>query len=363
MKTRSNQSGWPFIGGVRVCPHKSRSSHERPREAANPPKPNGPLPDEGRTKVSTSERQPQLRSISSRQPSRVFRVIACLALEWLAFGVGRAAPLSAAPGVAFEQRVGEQATTGVTLRDETGRSVHFGELLGGKPAVLIFGYSRCPQLCSVVANGAVQTLRAIRPSVGRDFSVLYVSIDPGDSTRDLAGLKRRDAGRYGRDGAAAGWHCLAGTERNVRRLANSVGFYYVYDKRQKLYNHASGFVVLTSDGRIAQYFFGVDYVAKDVAAALERAAAGHTGSTVYQLLLVCARGLGISGKYGPTIWVTLEIAVIATIIAVFGGIGWMFWQERRSAFGGGTSRRGLPRAASRGVTSSRLHRSDEEAQL
>ncbi len=243
----------------------------------------------------------------------------------------RAAALApAAPGVSFDQRIGEQLPLDATFRDETGTPIHLGTYFDHQPVVLVFGYSRCPQLCAVVSNAAVQMLRVLRPSAGRDYTVMYVSIDPTDTPRDLAALKRRDTGRYGRHGTASGWHYLSGSEASILRLTDAAGFHFTYDPRSKLYAHASGFIVVTPAGRIAQYFLGIDYAPKDVASALERAAAGQTGSTVYSLLLLCARGIGISGRYGRVIWVTLEIAVILTVLAVFGGIAWMLRQERKS---------------------------------
>jgi protein SCO1 len=235
----------------------------------------------------------------------------------------------AVPGVSFEQRIGESLPLDVLLRDETGAAVRFGDYFGQRPAVLVFGYSRCPQLCSVVANATVETLRTLRLTAGRDFSVLYVSIDPTDGSRELTAMKRRDVGRYGRSGVEPGWHYLGGATGELRRLTNAAGFHFTYDERSKLYAHASGFLVLTPSGRVSRYFLGVDFTAQDVAAALERAAKGKSGPSVYNLLLVCARGLGITGKYGRIIWVGLEIAVSLTVIAVFGGIGWMFYQERK----------------------------------
>lgn len=253
-----------------------------------------------------------------------------LALGVLALGVCSGAPITAVPGVSFEQRLGATLPLDTRLRDENGQATDLRNLLDRRPAVLVFGYSRCPQLCSVVANATVETLRALEATAGRDFSVVYVSIDPRDTSRDLAALKRRDVGRYGRTGVAGGWHYLGGTDRDLHRIADAAGFHYVYDERQKLYSHAAGFLVLTPDGQVSQYFLGVDFTAKDVAKALERAQSGQTGESVFNLLLVCARGLGISGKYGRIIWVGLEIAVSLTVLVVFGGIGWMFWQERKS---------------------------------
>ena len=265
----------------------------------------------------------------------IFNIRACLAFGAVGFGIF--APTIAAreyvappvPGVSFEQRIGERLPSDVPLRDENGESATFGQLLAHRPAVLIFGYSRCPQLCSVVSNATVETLRDVRLTAGRDFNVVYVSIDPTDTARELAAMKRRDVGRYGRTDVESGWHYVGGDASATQRLATAAGFHFAYDERQKLYGHPSGFLVLTPDGRISRYFLGVDFDAKDVASALERAGEGKTGQSVYNLILVCARGLGVGGKYGRIIWGSLEAAVILTIALLFGGIGWMLWQERR----------------------------------
>ncbi|HTL66052.1 MAG TPA: SCO family protein [Lacunisphaera sp.] len=244
-----------------------------------------------------------------------------------------AAPASAAPtqvaGVDFEQRLGAQLPLDGTYRDDTGRSLPLRSYFGHGPVVLIFGYSRCPQLCSVVAEGTVETLRSLEPTVGRELSVLYVSIDPADTPRDMAAMKRRDAGRYGRSGSEGGWHYLTGSPAAIRRLTDAAGFHFKYDPATRLYAHAAGFLVLTPDGRASRYFPGVDFSAEDLATALERAGKGKTGESVFNLLLVCARGLGVSGRYGRLIWDVLGVAVGLTVVALFGGIAWMLRAERR----------------------------------
>jgi protein SCO1/2 len=236
----------------------------------------------------------------------------------------------AAPGVGFDQNIGATLPLGTLLRDETGSRVRLGDYFGRRPVVLVFGYSRCPQLCSIVASGVVDALRGVEPSVGRDYELVYASVDPTDTPRDLAALKQRDVGRYGRTGAERGWHCVAGDDAAIRAFTAAAGFRYTFDPRTRLYAHASGFLVATPDGRIAGYFLGVDFAAKDVARSLERAAAGKTGAPVFNLLLLCAHGLGITGRYGAIIWTTLTVAVLATVAIVFGGILWMLRAERRT---------------------------------
>jgi protein SCO1 len=250
----------------------------------------------------------------------------------LVSGAGAQSPwvAPAARGVAFEQRIGGQLPLDTRLRDENRREVQLADFFHHEPVVVIFGYSRCPQLCAVVSNGTVGALRDLSATAGRDYRVVYVSIDPTDTPRDLAAMKRRDVGRYGRTGAEEGWHYLAGDESAIRRLTAAAGFHYTFDAHTKLYAHPSGFLVATPDGRIARYFLGVDFDPKEIASALERASAGKTGEPTFNLLLVCARGLGITGRYGQIIWMALSVAVVTTALGVFGGIGWMLRAERRA---------------------------------
>lgn len=259
----------------------------------------------------------------------IIALLACL----LAERVFASAPWKppAVPGVAFEQQLGARLPMEEVFRDETGARTTLSDALGGNPAVVFFGYSRCPQLCSVVANGTVEALRGVSATAGRDFSVTFLSIDPAETARDLAAMKHRDVQRYGRTGVESGWHYLAGEESAIRRVTEAAGFRFTFDPRQKLYAHASGFLVVTPDGRVARYFLGVDFRGEEIAAALTRARDGKIGEPVFALLLACARGLGVSGKYGALIWSALGVSVAVTVTAVFGGIGWMLWQERRGA--------------------------------
>lgn len=265
---------------------------------------------------------------------RLWRLPAAAALAglaWPSLAMGSPPAAELFPGVGIEQRIGERLPRDGVFRDETGRTLHFGDLLGHGPAVLIFAYSRCPQLCSIVADASVQTLKQIRPEAGTDFEVITVSIDPTDGPLELAAMKRRDLYHYGRAADEAGWHYLCGSEPAVRSLARAAGFFYSYDPRQKLYAHAAGLIVVTPDGTISRYFLGIEYSAKDMVAALKRAGEGKTGESAFDLLLLCARGLGVAGKYGKLIWAVMQASVVATALALFGGVGWMLWSERRAA--------------------------------
>ena len=249
-----------------------------------------------------------------------------LALVLLAGGIRLAAQAPAR----YEQRIGARLPLATPLADELGRSAPLGGIFADRPVLLVFGYYKCPQLCSVLARGVVDSLRELRPSVGRDFDLAYVSIDPTDTPAD-ARIERATAVRaYGR-GGTEGWHYLTGPAPAVRAVAEAAGFNYRYDPVTRQYSHPSGFVVLTPQGVVSQYFLGIDFDRKDIAAALERAGRGETGRPAYDLVLECFRGDFIAGRYGRLIWRVLEASVTLTVLALFGGIGWMLRQERAAA--------------------------------
>jgi protein SCO1 len=250
--------------------------------------------------------------------------ILCLAL------VGGSPLAAVVPGVGFEQRVGESIPLSTVFRDTEGKTQLLGGWFHEKPVVLWFGYARCPQLCSVVAEGMVSSLRPLQPSVGREFDVVMISIDPTEPALISKQSRDQAVGRYGRETAARGWHYLSGSEAAIKQITDAAGFHFTYDARSLQYAHPSGFLVLTPQGRISAYFPGVDFAPKEVAAAIARAGRNGIGQKAVDLLLVCFRGEGISGRYGLVIWRTLGTAVALTVFALAFGIGRMLWLERKS---------------------------------
>ncbi|HVU18127.1 MAG TPA: SCO family protein [Candidatus Didemnitutus sp.] len=253
------------------------------------------------------------------------RVIALIFL--LANTMVRAATPS---DVRFTQRLGNALPLQTVFADETGRQQELKYWFRGRPVFLWFGYSRCPQLCGVVADGMVTTLRSLRPSVGKDFDVIRIGIDPTETTRDAAIDRGVVIGHYGRSGAAGGWHYLVGSERAIATVTAAAGFGFRADQATREYAHPSGFVIVTPDGRISSYFLGVDFSADDVAAAFERARGGGIGQKVFDLLLLCFRGDAIGGKYGVVIWRVLWAGVLLTVASLGLGIGRMLWTEFRT---------------------------------
>lgn len=231
--------------------------------------------------------------------------------------------------VDFEQRLGASLPLNAVFRDETGSQVTLSHYFGERPVVLAMAYYRCPNLCTVVLNGMLESLRDVRQEVGRDFDVVVVSIDPKETPSLAAEKKHTYSTRYGRPGSAKGWHFLTGNEPAIRQLADAVGFHYVYEPQSQQYAHASGIVIVTPDGKVSRYFLGIEYPPKEVRAALLQASESKIGSLTSRLLLLCFHYDPHTGRYTLIITRVLQIAGIGTALLVGGMIVWMACYERR----------------------------------
>ncbi|HEU5078380.1 MAG TPA: SCO family protein [Opitutaceae bacterium] len=229
----------------------------------------------------------------------------------------------------YDQNIGRALPLNLVFTDESGQPFDLHEAFGQGPVVLVFGYWHCPQLCSVVSNAAIQALRQLRPEAGNRFSYVYVSIDKSDTPRDAAVAKAHDLKLFAHAGAEPRWHYLVGSEANVRALADAAGFNYKFDQPTKEYAHPSGFVIVTPSGVISRYFLGIDFKSEEIAKSLRDAAKGGTGNPVFDLVLLCFRGEGITGPYGKIIWHVLQVAVTSTVLALVLGIARMLRDERR----------------------------------
>lgn len=218
--------------------------------------------------------------------------------------------------VGFDQRLNEQAPLDAEFRNEAGRTVRFGDCLGGKPTVLVLSYFRCPMLCTQVLNGLVEGLRGIPFDVGREFNVVTVSFDDRETPELAAAKKASYVEDYGRPGAAAGWHFLTGEQASITRLTNAVGFRYRYDRHQDQFAHASGIVILTPAGKIARYFYGIQYPARDLRLGLVEASQNKIGSPVDQVLLFCYHYDATTGKYTQDAMNLVRFAGAITILVL-----------------------------------------------
>ena len=231
--------------------------------------------------------------------------------------------------VGFDQRLGEQTPLDAQFVDESGQTVRLGDYFHGKPVILVMAYYRCPMLCTLVLNGLVQGMLDMDFDIGKEFEVVTVSFDPRE-TPDLAAAKKATyITRYGRPGAAAGWHFLTGQEPSIRRLANAVGFRYQYDPTTDQYAHAAGIMILTPEGKIARYFYDVRYFGGDLRLGLVEASANRIGSPVDQVLLFCFHYDPSAGKYGVAVMNFVRLGGLLTMLGLGTFLIRQFRRERR----------------------------------
>ncbi len=218
--------------------------------------------------------------------------------------------------VGIDQRLNEQVPLNLTFRDETGKTVHLADYFGKKPVILSLVYFHCPMLCTMVENGLLNTLKTLKFDVGDEFNVLTVSFDPRDTPDFAAAKKAIYIGLYGREHAAEGWHFLTGDEPSIKALTKAVGFRYNYDPQTGQYAHATAIMVLTPQGRLSRYFYGIQYPAGDLRLGLVEASDNKIGNPVDELLLLCCQYNPATGKYGLIISRALQIAGLITILSL-----------------------------------------------
>ncbi len=218
--------------------------------------------------------------------------------------------------VGIEQHLDEQIPPDLSFRDETGKPVRLGDYFGKKPVILNLVYYNCPMLCGEVLSGLEGALRVLKFDVGKEFDVLTVSFDPRE-TPDMATKKKAEfLKRYGRAGAAEGWHFLTGPQESIDALTKAAGFQYQYDPKTGQFAHATAIMILTPEGKIAQYYYGVDYAPKDLRLGLIQASQNKIGTLADQVLLYCYHYDPTTGKYGAIISRVLKLAGLATILGL-----------------------------------------------
>ena len=199
-------------------------------------------------------------------------------------------------GVRFDQKLDAQVPLDLEFNDEQGRPATLRESFGGKPVVLLLVYFKCPMLCGVELDALSRSLEEMKLTAGREFNVVAVSFDPREGPQ-LARAKRDNyLKRYRRAGAEQGWRFLTGGEPSIRALADTVGFQYRFDKQTGQYAHAAGLMVLTPQGRLSRYLYGIEYPPRDLNLALVEASQNQIGSLADQLLLLCYHYDPTTGK-------------------------------------------------------------------
>lgn len=231
--------------------------------------------------------------------------------------------------VGFDQRLEAQVPLALTFRNETGEPVQLRDYVHDKPVILTLAYYDCPNLCTLVLNGLLRAMRALSLTAGEDFHVITVSINPQNTPELAAAKKQQYLRRYGRSSAADGWHFLTGTQEAIQQLTQAVGFRYTYDVAQEQYAHASGIMVLTGQGILARYFYGIEYAARDLQLGLVEASNNKIGSPIDQLLLFCYHYDPEQGKYGLIIMPIIRVAGLTTVLCLGTFMGVMLRRERR----------------------------------
>jgi len=262
-----------------------------------------------------------------------FRFLALIVYASVLYGgvpaLGQEALPPALKDVGIDQRLNAQAPLGLEFKDETGNKVQLRQYFGRKPVVLSLVYYECPMLCTMVLNGMLRSFRAMKLDVGRDFEVVTVSFDPGDTPELAAAKKQGYIERYERQDAAGGWHFLTGEETAIRELTRAVGFRYKYDAASGQFVHASAIMVLTPDGRLSRYLYGIDYAPRDLRLALVESSAGRIGSPVDAILLYCFHYDPSTGKYSLLIMNLIRAAGTATVAVLGAFLLVMFRRDRR----------------------------------
>ena len=235
--------------------------------------------------------------------------------------------------VTIAQRLNEPIPPEIIFRDENGKVVRLGDYFGTKPIVLSLVYFDCPALCTEVLNGELRTMKAITLNLGKDFDAITVSFEPKD-TPELAKAKRDVyAGQYGRPGARENWHFLTGDQPSIDALTQAVGFHYAYDSASRQYAHAAAILVLTPHGRIARYFYGVQYPGRDVRLGLVEASEGKIGTPTDHALLYCYQYDPATGKYGLMVMNVVRAAGVLTVLVLGIFMFVMFRRERNHPSG------------------------------
>ncbi len=219
-------------------------------------------------------------------------------------------------GVGIDQRLNQQVPLDLVFRDASGKPVRLGDYFGSKPVILSLIYFNCPNLCTMEENDLLQSLRLLKFDVGKQFDVVTVSFNPHDTPEMAANKRAIYLGLYGRKGAENGWHFLTGDEASIRALTDAVGFHYRYDPNTQLYAHAVGIIILTPQGRISRYFYGLQYPAGDLRLALVQASNDKIGSPVDQLILYCCQYDPATGKYDWIVHRVLMLGAGVTILCL-----------------------------------------------
>lgn len=233
--------------------------------------------------------------------------------------------------VGIQQKLNEQIPLDIEFKDEEGKTVKLGDYFGkNRPVVLALVYYECPMLCSEVLNGLTGSLKGVSLDAGKDFDVVAISFDARENDKPELAKNKKAAymKRYERPGTESGWHFLTGTQDSIDRITQAVGFSYRWDEKTEQFAHAGGIMVVTPEGKLSRYFYGIDYAPLDLKLGLVDSAQGKIGSAADQLMLYCYHYNPATGTYGFAILRVLRIAAAVTILGI-GAMLFVFWRRNK----------------------------------
>jgi len=222
--------------------------------------------------------------------------------------------------VGFEPQLNAQMPLDLPFRDETGRNVQLRDYFGQKPVVLAFVYYGCPMLCDQVQQGVVGTLRMLSFNPGRDYEVVFVSFDSRETPAMAAEKKKNALSHFRRPETNSGWHFLTGPQESIDAATHAANFHYNFFAKTNLFAHASGVMLLTPDGRISRYFYGIEYPGRDMRLGLVEASAGKIGTPIDHVLLFCYQYDPTAATYSASILKIIRLGGVLTILCIIGGI-------------------------------------------
>lgn len=219
-------------------------------------------------------------------------------------------------GVGIEQKLDHQVPLNLNFKDEHGAEVKLQKYFTGKPVILTLVYYECPMLCTEVLNGMVKAMKVMQLSAGKDYDIVTISFNPRETSGLAYDKKQIYLESYNRPGADRGWHFLTGNEDAIHRVTSAVGFKYKYDPAQDQFAHAAAIFVLTPDGRVSRYLYGVEFSARDLRLALVEASEGKIGSPIDQALLFCFHYDPSTGKYSAAVLNFVRLGGILTVLSL-----------------------------------------------
>jgi protein SCO1/2 len=222
--------------------------------------------------------------------------------------------------VGFEPPLNGQMPLDLAFRDETSRNVQLRDYFGSKPVVLAFVYYGCPMLCDQVEQGVVGSLRMLSFNPGRDYDVVFVSFDSRETPEMAAEKKKKALAHFRRPETDSGWHFLTGSKESIDAVTKAANFRFTFDAKSNLFAHASGVMLLTPDGRISRYFYGVEYPGRDLRLGLVDASAGKIGTPIDHVLLFCYHYDPAAATYSASILKIIRLGGVLTILCLVGGI-------------------------------------------